>query len=615
MVKTLCPKQLFEGNVCPSEEEEATVRGHLSELTSKSSLLDAEITQLQYRLQSLQLAQTVLRDEIALHRPIISIARRIPFEILEQILFHCLPETRNPTMSVMDAPLKYARVCSYWRSVVYQAPRLWTRLHLAVPSSSYQPISYGGFPSAQSVVADETKSAEIQLARRRMRTAVEWLERACHYPVSISVACGPYNNVFTEVLDIMWDTILRFSGRWADIDIELPLPSNTTFNWLQYLCPENTPHLRSLRLRWLKSPCFLPPTAQTGWSQIRLMLASNLEALQLVGFSGAHNLDIAWPQITELTIEDCDLSPSEAHRILIECPNIRRCRLHISPSSAPALLVDSPVICLTHLELLTLFERGPFPAKIRAPNLKRFAHQAFRCDREHFDMFELLKDVDGRPAGRSLEALAFDPTTIHPNTIINFLSLTPNVKELFLEVPKTYISCAEWKWNVNSDIGDGFLQALMPVEKNGPVHHASKSPLCPKLERFKCTARAGFTDNHLLAFIRGRSRFSASSDWHGGCGLNSLDWDLHAGILSPLRQVVVNFDRPVEMDVLENLRGCSKLALSDEKGGGVDLRLTYKKTAKSSHNTGQLSPWNGIRSREAVPDCVDWVVIEEDILA
>ncbi|KAF9054260.1 hypothetical protein BJ165DRAFT_697825 [Panaeolus papilionaceus] len=617
MATLLCSKRLLEGNICPSEEEEVAIRGHLSELTKKSAVLDEEIAQLLGHLQSLQRTRSALQGDIALHRPIISTARRIPFEILEQILFHCLPETRNPTMSTMDAPLKYARVCSYWRSVVYQSPRLWTRLHLAVPASLVRPAMYGGLPSPPMLVGEAVRKHDINLALRRMRTAMEWLERGLHYPVSISVSCGSHDYVLSEVLDIMWDTVLSFAERWADIDIELPFSPNNPFDRIRLLSPENTPHLRSLRLTCLV-PGALALTAPLNWFKTELFLAPNLEALHLIGIPGAYNVETAWSQITELTIEDCDLPSGDAERILSESPNLRHCRLHISRPSLPTQTVDRPIIHLVHLESFTLIERRSFTANIRAPNLKRFAYEAYRYDREHFDMFELIRDQEGYPTGHSLEVLILDPTTILPETITEFLSLAPNVKELYLETPSTHLGCVEWKWNSRSELGDGFLSALIPAMerprlalKDMENEHTildSRSTLCPKLQIFRCTTRVGFTDETLLAFVR--SRLSTSMTHRA---MTALEPNLQSCL--PLRQVVVKFDRPATVDIVAELRGKLNCSSSTHTTAtGIDLRLMYKEVLKQSSNSGQLSPWKGIRSREAVPEWITCVGTQGDLL-
>ncbi|TDL25262.1 hypothetical protein BD410DRAFT_717971, partial [Rickenella mellea] len=54
----------------------------------------------------------------------------LPFEVLSQIFFECLPENVFPTPSTKVAPTLLTRICRHWRVVALRTPQLWAGLDL-----------------------------------------------------------------------------------------------------------------------------------------------------------------------------------------------------------------------------------------------------------------------------------------------------------------------------------------------------------------------------------------------------------------------------------------------------------------------------------------------------
>ncbi|KAJ7629863.1 hypothetical protein B0H17DRAFT_867535, partial [Mycena rosella] len=64
------------------------------------------------------------------HQALISPARRLPRDIVQEIFLACLPSHRNVVMSATEAPLILARIFSAWRTIALSTPALWASLHL-----------------------------------------------------------------------------------------------------------------------------------------------------------------------------------------------------------------------------------------------------------------------------------------------------------------------------------------------------------------------------------------------------------------------------------------------------------------------------------------------------
>ncbi|KAF9054259.1 hypothetical protein BJ165DRAFT_697821 [Panaeolus papilionaceus] len=619
---------LFGGNAALQEEDYQNVKRHLAGSNVKIASLDAELDELQSRVNALKFKRDILQQDVDFHKPLVSAIRRLPFDILEQIFYYSLPTTRNVAMSTLDAPLKFARVCSSWRSAVYAAPRLWSSLHIAIPSFSHRSfdnVTFGshGFPAHKQ--ANEERQSEIDITYKRMRGAMEWLKRSNPYPISLSIALRSHDNAVPDVLNAIFTTIFNFADRWANIDFDLPF-SQRAFHMLSSVTKEKLSHLHTLRLKWSHTP--MPSAiAHPEWFRTHLMLAPNLQRFQMIGFSQGFKLNIAWSQLTELTIEDCALPSDAARDILSKCPKLRLCRLHISRTPGPTQLIDSRIIYLNDLESFALIERGAFPARIRAPKIRRLIHEACRDHNvpphQRFDVFELTRKAN-LPTNLpiyTLEAVTFDPTTTKQDQALDFIGYTPNLRELRLESPKSQINTPERTWMSTYEfkIGDDFIKALTPdisshIGDNTPLDLpltstpdmvASQSgSLCPKLVHFECTSRTGFSETALLAFIHNRLKLSTRCEGGG------------PPLFSALQQVTVDFERVKGLDIREELRVAGlRHFLEPPTSVTLQLDLIYHSRKDGYANAEIMSPWNGLRSREMIPESVDWVIDEQSLYA
>src|SRR6266567_1824349 len=124
----------IETNYVPTEEEVAHIKDFiLPAPTAKLAELDIEIARVQELYSSLREQRQDLLTEIEGYQSLISPARRLPVDILQEIFIHTLPTTHNALMDPFECPTLLTRVCSGWRSIALSNPHLWSTIHIPIP--------------------------------------------------------------------------------------------------------------------------------------------------------------------------------------------------------------------------------------------------------------------------------------------------------------------------------------------------------------------------------------------------------------------------------------------------------------------------------------------------
>ncbi|KAF8963654.1 hypothetical protein BDZ97DRAFT_1919652 [Flammula alnicola] len=97
------------------------------------------LAKIREQIEGLERHARDLKEEAALHANkvkacdmILAPIRRVPLDVLREIIHHSMP--KHPAPSRYHGPLPLGRVCSTWRAVVLSSPRLWTTLFLAIQS-------------------------------------------------------------------------------------------------------------------------------------------------------------------------------------------------------------------------------------------------------------------------------------------------------------------------------------------------------------------------------------------------------------------------------------------------------------------------------------------------
>ncbi|KAK7434207.1 hypothetical protein VKT23_020337 [Stygiomarasmius scandens] len=159
---------LLDRNQAPSAQDIPVIRGLLSKPLEKLGQLDSEIARLEAVLANLRQERDDVQEYVNAHQRLLSPSLRLPPEILSEIFVFCLPEDRNPVCSVSQAPLLLGLVCRSWREVCLSTPRLWSAVHVVLPT--------GGEITSMCTTVDGR------------RLGVEaWLDRSGSLPLSFSI--------------------------------------------------------------------------------------------------------------------------------------------------------------------------------------------------------------------------------------------------------------------------------------------------------------------------------------------------------------------------------------------------------------------------------------------
>ncbi|KAJ7069480.1 hypothetical protein C8F01DRAFT_1112882 [Mycena amicta] len=329
----------FNTNYCPTDDELADIKALLVEPRIRLQELDETIRQLQTERDK-------LAAHIAAHEALIAPIRSIPLDMLQEIFVACLPTDRNSVMSASEAPVLLGRICSHWRTVAFQTPALWARLHIVEPQC---PSRWTYTDGAKTIVADKTA--------QRLDIAKHWLGRSGQRPLSISFKGSNISN--REALDKQSTlSFLRLLSshvaRWKIIDLSFVLDIDM-FAELTQLETNSAPLLQSLTLNF------------TDWTTLRFLKGSETLSECSLDHCGSNFLRIPvdWGRLTRLEIADHPLtfSESEIVELLAECAQLQTCAVSLFPANAnltPLALPDTNHIRVVELPVRNLVLDGDY---------------------------------------------------------------------------------------------------------------------------------------------------------------------------------------------------------------------------------------------------------------
>ncbi|KAJ7486721.1 hypothetical protein FB451DRAFT_1168128 [Mycena latifolia] len=152
-------------NYAPSDSEVKQIQAHIIPHFVEASRLEALILELSTQREK-------VLHYIDAHQALLSPARQMPREIVEEIFLACIPTHRNAVMSAKEAPLVLARICSAWRTIALTTPALWASLHLPLEyiydHNLYAPVAKwlqlsGRCPLSLSLVGWRNLEIELRL--------------------------------------------------------------------------------------------------------------------------------------------------------------------------------------------------------------------------------------------------------------------------------------------------------------------------------------------------------------------------------------------------------------------------------------------------------------------
>ncbi|KAJ7144307.1 hypothetical protein C8R44DRAFT_657769, partial [Mycena epipterygia] len=120
---------LLSTNDPPSDIEIQQLRVLVGAWDAELAELDAQISKLAVRLSELKAQRNHRYESLRCLRKVLSPLRRFPPEILGEIFQYCCQNSiATEGYSITDpleAPLLLGHICSFWRTVSHNTPRLW----------------------------------------------------------------------------------------------------------------------------------------------------------------------------------------------------------------------------------------------------------------------------------------------------------------------------------------------------------------------------------------------------------------------------------------------------------------------------------------------------------
>nr|GAT48483.1 predicted protein [Mycena chlorophos] len=356
----------FDTNYCPADHEARQIRALLVEPRLRLHTLDAAI-------QKLEQERVVLLAHIAKHETLLSPIRRLPHDMLQEIFKACMPEDRNVAMSSSEPPLVLSRTCSRWRNIALGTPMLWSKLHVVEPAAG--------------------------TVARRTEAVKQWLGRTGSLPLSLSFA-GTRQKRSNDVGTVAFLTLLAtYISRWEQVDLKFALDPKA-FQVLANLPANCAPLLRKININCTS---LYPSPKYAG--AIPFADHAAQYSVQTDG-CGVGALKI-WGSVTQLHLQDEDLSEQDMLQTLAALPRLRSLRLEvwIDDGFLPGI---APLPVVLPLDRLEIDGNIPFLQHLSCPELRHLT----------------IRGLLGNTGAQQLTALAA------------FLSTSPELTSLDLSLPR-----------------------------------------------------------------------------------------------------------------------------------------------------------------------------------
>ncbi|KAJ7618104.1 hypothetical protein DFH06DRAFT_1144938 [Mycena polygramma] len=321
--------QYLRTNYVPSEAEVKGIHSHLIAHTLEVSRLEALIQDLSDQRQK-------TLDYIAAHEALVSPARRMPQDVVQEVFLACLPTQRNSVMSTKDAPLLLARICSAWRTLALSTPALWASLHI--------PLEY---------VFDFIGP----------QRPLQWLERSGRCPLSLTIVGARgiehWEKFETEEVESMVEVLSGCADRWRSIE----------------LCFETTEGIS--RLADVYPPSLMTAKIYGAGPDIRDLKLLTTPNLREVVLRIGRDFDdlipllpLHWSNLTHLLFhsmgcyDDQGLSPNVVLEVLHRCPRIVSFESDINNRSQRDFPdFHSPILLPAIREFILLHRSSPLVTK------------------------------------------------------------------------------------------------------------------------------------------------------------------------------------------------------------------------------------------------------------
>ncbi|KAJ7665889.1 hypothetical protein DFH06DRAFT_1385592 [Mycena polygramma] len=528
-------------NYCPTDEEVLEIQDLLVVPTLRLEHLNREIAKLVDERNN-------LGTYVAAYKALISPARRLPLDILQEIFIACLPTHRNCVMSSSEAPVLLGRICSAWRAISLSTPRLWASLHVAEPTF-------------QSGLTDEALF-QHKVAQRIEMTKI-WLGRSGSCPLSISLHSAPQ---YVRLPDIasnseqFIEALVLFASRWQQLNFTIPLSTVVeTMSRLQV----DASSLETFTIY----PHFHQSFSTDAWGSFGILRGPRIRSFSIPGsMFMPDKLPLRWNHLTTLSMGEYPwgvvdgLAGDALLRVISCCPELRCCELivgELGPTLVSNPTPRHPVVELPFLHTLKMqCNRIGFPAalfvleRLSMPELHHFKLRGNSNGRTTRQIPVLTNFV---MRSTCLESLDLDCTLLSKSALLECLrALPPAIRQLKVRA----IGTSPWEISLDDDA----LAALTP-SLTGTV-------ACPGLHHLSIEHSSHVTDAAVLRLITTRMVQSRT-----------------------LTRVDCQFERPRTLDILPSLKPFIAT--------GLEVSLRYFEPPSN-----QFSPWHGLPDAPQPPDWV-----------
>lgn len=342
----------------PSYEDENNIQSTVKDVQSTLSSVNEQISRLRSALAELEIYREDLHTSLLQHRSVLSAVRRLPPEILGEIFLFAAAGCRLiwPPTSASDSAMPWllGKVCSYWRTVAFSLPRLWSEIHMDV---RYQiPLS------SSTDLYDKTYESMLRFGEKFLQSC---LNRSGNEMLTFSIEVDGLRDMAHPLLEIL----VQHSERWEDVSLHLDIFSHHTV-----LAPakNRVPNLRRLHIGTSLSDS-MPPTPLDAFEN-----APKLKELSLTRIIHPfHIIRIPWSQITHLISKSNTFREGEFTQIMRHTENLTSFTTHRERILEVA---SSEPILLPHLNFLEVVNKGSYIAKtfqfLTTPKLHELRVQA-----------------------------------------------------------------------------------------------------------------------------------------------------------------------------------------------------------------------------------------------
>ncbi|TFK37597.1 hypothetical protein BDQ12DRAFT_684950 [Crucibulum laeve] len=504
-MKTIFSDRLYT-NYVPSDAEMKEIREAILEPRKELEALDEKLEQMYIAIQDLSRTREELYNDIEAHTALLTPVRQLPHDILRAMFVQCLPVGHDAVMSVREAPLLLTHICSLWREIALTTPKLWSSVHIPIPSPHNDPVT--------------TRN----LDKPRIEGLRQWLARSGACPLSISVASPSSSMITAEIVAPILETLISVSDRWSDMKFII---CTSACPVLAQLSPDSVPMLKSVVLEVRHDSWGSPQIGSAyawGAANFKFLNAPRLQNLTLFDVDPQSLYFIQCPQITELRIDFEDwrgfnLSTADVLRTMQRCPHLTTCRVQISDFGTLGddirdrielpFLTSLSVMEGMHAKGKELFKR------LHVPSLRHIAYQRQMTPPSpptptvHLppdDTVALLSLLASTTS--DIESLLLSSGSFTFDSIMECLRLTPHLKRLSFDVKddQTWTK-SSWIYAPYYPPPDDMPQLVLG---DSLLHSLTAGDICPLLTFFEC-GTSYFSDAAILAFIRSRTE-SASQD-------------------------------------------------------------------------------------------------------